>query len=72
LNVPNGTRRVFADGAATLDALRQLHKELNELITRVEAEQLVWQLLKSGSVASSKKTPLWEEHRPEIVVKNSY
>ena len=36
LNVPNGTRRIFAEGAATLDALRQLYKELSELITQLK------------------------------------
>ena len=71
LNVPNGTRRIFAAGAASLDTLRQLHKELSELIARVEAEQFVSQLLKSGSVARG-KMPFWEERRPEIVVRNSY
>lgn len=72
LNVPNGTRRIFAEGGATLDGLRQLHKELSELIIRIEAEQYVSQLLKSGSVISSRKMPLWEERRPDVIARHSY
>lgn len=72
LNVPNGTRLVFADGAATVEQLRQLHKELSELIVRVEAEQYESQILNFSKSASTRKMPLWEERRPEIVIKNSF
>lgn len=45
------------DGAATLGGLRQLHKELSELITRIDAEQLTSKLLNFGSVAG-RRMPL--------------
>ena len=72
LNVPNGTRRVFTVGAATLEGLRQLHNELSDLILRVDSEQPISKIFNFGSVASSGKTPLWEERRPDIVLRNSY
>lgn len=70
LMVPNGTRLVFTSGAATLESLKELHRELTDLLIRVANEQARL-LLTSGS-ASTRKMPLWEEQRPEIVLKNSY
>jgi len=71
LNVPNGTRRIFSGNGATLEHLRQLHKELSDLINRVEIEQYT-KIMSFSGAASSRRMPLWEEHRPEIVMKNSF
>lgn len=70
LDVPNGTRRIFADGGATLDTLRQLHRKLSNLLARVAVEQM--RVLIKADSTTSRKMPLWEERRPEIVLKNSY
>jgi len=74
LSVPNATRPVFTTGGATVEELRQLHRELSELIARASAEQLV-SFTSYGSLGrrtASRRMPLWEERRPEVVAKNSY
>jgi hypothetical protein len=72
MNVPNGTRRVFGEGGATLEGLRQLHAEVADLVRRVEMEQYVAQLLESRAFAAQRKMPTWEERLPEVVQKHSY
>jgi hypothetical protein len=71
LKVPNGTRVVFGSDGATLDGLRNLHRELDDLINRVNYENIIT-FSKSSSFPAPRRSYLWEEHRPDVVLKNSY
>lgn len=71
LMVPNGTRKVFSPGGASVEGLRGLHRELSELLTKVNQELLI---SFSNYFNTTKKSymPAWVEQRPRIVVENSY
>lgn len=71
LNVPNGTRKVFGSDGATLDSLKALHRELDELIARIEVERLI-SFSKSASLLTESKLPSWRERRPQVVQKYSF
>jgi hypothetical protein len=71
LKVPNGTRAVFGAGGATVESLRQLHRELADLIQRIEIAR-IFNFSKSASATASKPFPQWEERRPQIILEHSY
>ncbi len=71
LIVPNGTRKVFGSDGATLDSLKALHIELDELITRIEVEHLIPRCI-SESMISESTLPTWRESRPKVVQKYSF
>lgn len=71
LAVPNGTRPVFGSGGATLEGLRNLYRELDDLISRVTYENII-NFSKSSSFPTPPRAHLWEERRPSVVVKHSY
>ena len=71
LMVPNGTRKVFGAGGASVEGLRGLHRELEELLAKVNQE-----LLTSFShyfhTTNNPNLPTWVEQRPRIILENSY
>jgi hypothetical protein len=71
LTVPNGTRKVFGFGAATLDQLKALHKEASELVRSVELAQAVQHSF-SLKAANARPQPIWEETLPASVRANMY
>ena len=71
LNVPNGTRKVFGADGANLEDLKALHRELDELINRVESG-LELEKARSGSFLTEGRLPNWKEVRPEGIRKYSY
>ena len=71
LDVPNGTRKVFGSNGASLESLKALHRELDELITRIEVERLTT-FSKTASILTESTLPSWNERRPQIVKKYSY
>jgi hypothetical protein len=71
LSVPNGMRKVFGSDGATLDSLKALFRELEELVTRIEVGRLI-SFSKSTSVITESRLPRWQERRPLAVQKYSY
>lgn len=71
LKVPNGTRAIFGVGGSTFECLRTLHAELADLIQRIEIAR-IGALLKSVSASTQKPLPPWVEHRPKVILDNSY
>ena len=71
LMVPNGTRKVFGDGGATVEGLRGLHRELAELIVLVNRELLV-SFARYFESTTSENLPPWIEKRAQIITANSY
>ncbi|MEI6433191.1 MAG: nucleotidyltransferase domain-containing protein, partial [bacterium] len=67
LRVPNGMRAVFGGGGATLGDLQKLHREIIELIGRVEVS-MSGRFSKSSSASMRMVLPPWKEQRPRIVV----
>lgn len=71
LMVPNGTRKVFGVGGATIEGLRGLHRELAESLELVNRELLV-SFSRYFESTRNPNLPQWNEQRPHIVVANSY
>lgn len=71
LDVPNGTRKVFGAGGATLEGLKALHKELDELIGRIEYGSLI-EKAHGRSLLTEGRLPTWKEIRPQIVQKHIF
>lgn len=71
LMVPNGTRKVFGTGGASVEGLRGLHRELSELLTKVNQELLI-SFSHYFHTTNSPNMPAWIEQRPQIIVENSY
>jgi len=71
LIVPNGTRKVFGTDGATLDDLKALHKELDELIGRIEYGSLI-EKAHGRSLLTEGRLPTWKEVRPRIVTQHSF
>ncbi len=71
LSVPNGMRKVFGSDGATLDSLKALHQELDELITYIEIKGPI-SLSDSVSLLTESKLPSWQERRPQVVQKYSF
>ena len=72
LSVPNGTRKVFGSDGATLEGLKALHQELDELIARIEVERLIISFSKRASILTESRLPSWHERRPQVVQKYSF
>ena len=71
LSVPNGMRKVFGGDGATLDSLKALYRELDELITRIEVGRLI-SFSKSASLLTESRLPTWQERRPQVVQRYSF
>lgn len=71
LDVPNATRKVFGSDGASLDQLKALHKELDELIGRIEYGSLL-EKARGRSILTVGRLPTWKEVRPQIVQKHSF
>jgi hypothetical protein len=71
LNVPNGMRKVFGGEGATLDSLKAIYRELDDLITRIEVGRLR-SFPRSASLLAESRLPNWQERRPKIVQKYSF
>ena len=71
IKVPNGTRAIFGAGGATLDCLKILHKELTELILRIEIPRII-NFSKTAFASSRKPLPAWVEQRPQVILEHSY
>ena len=70
LLVPNGTRTVFGSGGATLESLKELHREAVDLIHRIEIAR-IFTFSKSAST-SYRRLPEWIERRPQVILEHSY
>lgn len=70
LLVPNGTRKVFGSGAATVASLEELHREAVDLIQRIEIAR-AFSFSKTKS-ASYRSLPDWNERRPQVILEHSY
>ena len=71
LMVPNNTRKIFCSGGATIEGLRGLHRELTDLIGKVNQELLV-SFSQYSNITKNATLPTWVEQRPQIIVENSY
>jgi hypothetical protein len=71
LEVPNQMRKVFGSEGATLESLKALHRELDELISRIEIERLT-PFSKSASLLAENRLPSWRERRPRVIQKYSF
>ena len=71
LDVPNATRKVFGTDGASLDQLRALHKELDELIGRIEYGTLL-EKAHGRSLLTEGRLPTWKEVRPQVVQKHIF
>jgi hypothetical protein len=71
LNVPNGTRKVFGTGGASIESLRQLHTELADLLYRIQYTRIT-SLSRTATTGTLRPLPQWEEHRPQVVLAHSY
>jgi hypothetical protein len=71
LIVPNGTRKVFGAGGASVEGLRGLHRELSELLAKVNQE-LQTSFARYFHTTNNPDLPAWGEQRPRIIVENSY
>lgn len=70
LLVPNGTRKVFGSGAATVASLEELHREVVDLIQRIEIAR-IFSIAKTKA-ASYRSLPDWNERRPQVILEHSY
>lgn len=71
LMVPNGTRAIFSAGGATVESLRMLYAELNELIQRIEIGRII-HFSKTASASTRKQLPQWAERRARVILEHSY
>lgn len=71
LLVPNGTRRVFGSGGVSVEGLRGLHRELAELLVKVNQELHI-SFSNYFHTTNNPNLPEWVEQRPRIILENSY
>jgi hypothetical protein len=71
LLVPNGTRKVFGIGGAAIEGLRGLHRELADLLEKVNQELLI-SFSRYYHSTNNPNLPSWVEQRPRVIVENSY
>lgn len=72
MNVPNGTRKVFGDDGATIKGLNSLHKELDDLLGRINIEKMMMLLERAGRLKKASHLPTWNESLPVSVIEHSF